>query len=200
MSTSDIALDTWGLVQPDGFVKGLMGDVAAAAAGRRLGPLELPTINRTLAFPLLALGMALPVVARAQCPDGTPPPCAGERRAATRRAPPGPAARARTFLLLPFRNVTRGEPQDWLSEGAPLMLADALGQFRELAVVSDERLLPATCWCAPKWRRPPTPTCVPRSTSSRCACSRWLACRPRPPMWPRSPPDRWTPIVPTCAA
>ena len=143
MSTSDIALDTWGLVQPDGFVKGLMGDVAAAAAGRRLGPLELPTINRTLAFPLLALGMALPVVARAQCPDGTPPPCAGERRAATRRAPPGPAARARTFLLLPFRNVTRGEPQDWLSEGAPLMLADALGQFRELAVVSDERLLAA---------------------------------------------------------
>jgi TolB-like protein len=91
----------------------------------------------------LASCIALPLAANAQCPDGTPPPCAGERRAAARRAPPPPAARARSFLLLPFRNVTRAEGQDWLVDGAPLMLADALGQFRDLTVVSGERQLAA---------------------------------------------------------
>ena len=105
-------------------------------------PPEPPTIARTLAVLSLAAAVLTPA-ARAQCPDGTPPPCAGARRPAPRPAPPPPAARARTFLLLPFRNVTRVEAQDWLEDGAPLMLADALGQFRDLTVVSDERLLAA---------------------------------------------------------
>ena len=46
-------------------------------------------------------------------------------------------------MLLPFRNVSRGEPQAWLEAGAPLMLADGLTQFREITVVADERLLAA---------------------------------------------------------
>jgi TolB-like protein len=86
----------------------------------------------------LLLGLAGAV--RAQCPDGTPPPCGAERLAAARRAPPSAQVRTRRFLLLPFRNVTRGEAQAWLEDGAPLMLADGLAQFRELTVVSDERL------------------------------------------------------------
>lgn len=87
--------------------------------------------------------LALAVRAAAQCPDGTPLPCVGARRPAPRPSAPAPAARARTFLLLPFRNVTRGEAQEWLTAGAPLMLASALGQFRERTVASDERLLAA---------------------------------------------------------
>ena len=51
--------------------------------------------------------------------------------------------RARRFLLLPFRNVTRAPAEEWLVSGAPLMLAAALGQFRDLAVVPEERLTAA---------------------------------------------------------
>ena len=78
----------------------------------------------------------------AQCPDGSPPPC-GLRRAdvVSRVAAPPPAnVRARRILLLPFRNVTRAPAQEWLVSGAPIMLAAALGQFRDLTVVPEERL------------------------------------------------------------
>jgi hypothetical protein len=79
--------------------------------------------------------------AGAQCPDGTPPPCAASRRAApVKRAVPSPDARARRFMLLPFRNVTRVTAQDWLVTGAPLMLGESLGQFEDLTVVSEEKL------------------------------------------------------------
>jgi len=85
-----------------------------------------------------------PRLARAQCPDGTPLPCATPRRvvSASRTVPP-PAARARRFLLLPFRNVTRVPAQDWLVTGAPLMLGETLGQFRDLTVVTEEKLTAA---------------------------------------------------------
>lgn len=80
----------------------------------------------------------------AQCPDGTPPPCRTARRAGgAARAVPSPEARARRFLLLPFRNVTRGAAQDWLVTGAPLMLGEALGQFRDLEVIPEATLTAA---------------------------------------------------------
>lgn len=78
--------------------------------------------------------------ARAQCPDGSPPPCASP---SARRAPPPAAVRARHFLLLSFRNVTRKPEQEWLTTGAPLMLAQILGQFRDLEVVPEERVAAA---------------------------------------------------------
>jgi len=82
--------------------------------------------------------------AAAQCPDGTPPPCAAPRRIAPiARTVPAPDARARRFLLLPFRNVTRVAAQDWLVTGAPLMLGESLGQFHDLSVVSEEKLTAA---------------------------------------------------------
>ena len=81
----------------------------------------------------------------AQCPDGSPPPCGATRRpvatpAASRPTPPPATVRARRFLLLPFRNVTRTPAQEWLVSGAPLMLASALGQFKDLLIVPEERL------------------------------------------------------------
>jgi len=94
---------------------------------------------------LLALALVLattPATARAQCPDGSPPPCAGARRAAPRTVPPA-NERARRFLVLPFRNVTRSPEQEWLVEGSPILLADAIGRWQDLSVVSDERLYPA---------------------------------------------------------
>lgn len=78
----------------------------------------------------------------AQCPDGSPLPCAAPRAVAAVRVPT-PDARARRLLLLPFRNVTRNPAQDWLAAGAPLILTDALGQYRDLAVVPEERVTAA---------------------------------------------------------
>jgi tetratricopeptide (TPR) repeat protein len=82
--------------------------------------------------------------AEAQCPDGTPPPCArGATQPAATSPPPTERDRARTFLVLPFRNLSRIAEYQWLVEASPTMLADALGQWTEVTVVPDERLYPA---------------------------------------------------------
>jgi TolB-like protein/tetratricopeptide (TPR) repeat protein len=79
----------------------------------------------------------------AQCPDGTPPPCAGARARAAAHAPPPAAERGRRFLILPFRNLSRSPELEWLVEGSTTMLADALSRWQEITVVPDERLYPA---------------------------------------------------------
>src|SRR5437016_10296368 len=82
--------------------------------------------------------------AAAQCPDGTAPPCTrGAVRPAASSPPPAERDRARTFLVLPFRNLSRSADYQWLVEASPTMLADALGQWTEVTVVPDERLYPA---------------------------------------------------------
>src|SRR5438445_412345 len=94
---------------------------------------------------IVALLSALVVrSAGAQCPDGTAPPCSrGAPGAAATSPPPAERDRARTFLILPFRNLSRIAAYQWLVEASPTMLADALGQWTELTVVPDERLYPA---------------------------------------------------------
>jgi tetratricopeptide (TPR) repeat protein len=92
----------------------------------------------TLLFALLVRA------AEGQCPDGTPPPCTrGAARPATTSPPPTERDRARTFLVLPFRNLSRIAEYQWLVDASPTMLADALGQWTEVTVVPDERLYPA---------------------------------------------------------
>jgi TolB-like protein/tetratricopeptide (TPR) repeat protein len=58
-------------------------------------------------------------------------------------APSSAAERGRRFLVLPFRNVSRGAEQEWLVEGATAMLGESLGRWREIRVVADDRLYPA---------------------------------------------------------
>src|SRR3989454_1533126 len=82
--------------------------------------------------------------AGAQRPDGRAPPCKrGAAEAAVTSPPPAERDRARMFLVLPFRNLSRNADYQWLVEASPTMLADALGQWTELTVVPDERLYPA---------------------------------------------------------
>src|SRR5438046_7794799 len=88
-----------------------------------------PTLR--FAAPIL---LALPALGRAQCPEGTPPPCGGRPPTRIIPAVPAPADRARRFLILPFRNVTRQPDQDWLVEGSTTMLADALGRWEGISV------------------------------------------------------------------
>src|SRR2546430_17505605 len=74
--------------------------------------------------------------AGAQCPDGTAPPCSrGAPGAAATSPPPAERERARTFLILPFRNLSRIAAYQWLVEASPTMLADALGQWTELTEI-----------------------------------------------------------------
>jgi tetratricopeptide (TPR) repeat protein len=101
-------------------------------------------------FPRLvvpAVGLALIAFPdlHAQCPDGTPPPCeVRTARVAQRRVTAPPLdERGRSFLVLPFRNVTRSPDHDWLVEGATTLLSDALGQWEEISVVPAGRLYPA---------------------------------------------------------
>jgi TolB-like protein len=80
--------------------------------------------------------------ATAQCPDGTPPPCQARVRT-PRPTPPVPGERGRHFLVLPFRNLSHSADLQWLVEGSPTLLADALGRWEEITVVPDDRLYPA---------------------------------------------------------
>ncbi len=96
-----------------------------------------------LALATLAACGALAAPLHAQCPDGTPPPCAGARVRAAAHAPPNAAERGRRFLILPFRNLSRSPDLEWLVEGSTTMLADALSRWQEITVVPDERLYPA---------------------------------------------------------
>lgn len=90
---------------------------------------------------LAALGAA---GLHAQCPDGTPPPCeVRARQAVARRAPPPAPERGRSFLVLPFRNLTRSPDQQWMVEGSPTLLGDALSQWKEVSVVPSRRLFSA---------------------------------------------------------
>src|SRR5205809_4503949 len=93
-----------------------------------------------LAATLLIVSLCAPAAMRAQCPDGSPPPCSQRATRSVARTPPPQKERARKLILLPFRNVTRKAEQEWLVTGAPLMLAQVLGQFRELEIVPAERL------------------------------------------------------------
>ncbi len=136
-----VALCTWEHRERQGAAP-----AARYATERELGPDRMNThrsarlLQLILALSLLAA--LLPVALRAQCADGTPPPCdAAVRRPAvvTRNDPPAQDVRARSFLVLPFRNVRAIPEDDWLAL-APVMLGEALSRWQEVSVVSDERL------------------------------------------------------------
>ena len=91
------------------------------------------------------LAALFPSALSAQCADGTPPPCEVRARQVVARAtpPPSEAERGRSFLVLPFRNLTRAPELEWLIDGSVALLSDALGQWQEISVVPETRLFPA---------------------------------------------------------
>src|SRR2546428_12366989 len=65
--------------------------------------------------------------AAAQCPDGTAPPCRrGAPETAATSRPPAERDPARTFLVLPFRNLSRLADYQWLVEASPTQPAAPL--------------------------------------------------------------------------
>ncbi len=78
---------------------------------------------RQVAIALLALALARPLLA--QCPDGTPPPCAGGS---------GPAPRS--VAVLTFDNITRDTTAQYLAEGLADQIFTRLAQVERLTVIS----------------------------------------------------------------
>ena len=94
--------------------------------------------RRTTTFALgtlAALGMA-PAALHAQCPDGSPPPC----RAAAPVRRPNPPLDERTWIIVPFENVTRAPDMDWLREASVNLLYLDMSKWRDIRVIDDERV------------------------------------------------------------
>ena len=85
----------------------------------------------------LLLGAAAPL--RAQCPDGTPPPC---RAVASRPAPVRPVLPLdeRTWIVLPFENQAHAADLDWLKDASANLLYLDLSRWSDVHAVDDKRV------------------------------------------------------------
>jgi eukaryotic-like serine/threonine-protein kinase len=92
------------------------------------------------ALVLCVCAAARPSVLLAQCPDGTPPPCRGGTSAGgiTRRA--NPPLDERTWIVVPFENVTRAQDIEWLREASVNLLYLDMSKWRDIRVIDDERV------------------------------------------------------------
>jgi tetratricopeptide (TPR) repeat protein/TolB-like protein len=86
---------------------------------------------------LAALGIGA-TPARAQCPDGSPPPCRAGGGTAVRRA--NPPLDDRTWIVLPFENVARVADIDWLKDASVNLLYLDMSKWRDIRVIDDERV------------------------------------------------------------
>lgn len=67
---------------------------------------------------------------QAQCPDGTPPPCAHT----------GPVLDENRWIVVPFQNISRAPDAEWLGAASVNLLYLNLSQWHDLRVVDDERV------------------------------------------------------------
>ena len=76
---------------------------------------------------------------RAQCPDGTPPPC---RAVAPRPAPVRPVLPLddRTWIVLPFENQAHAADLDWLKDASANLLYLDLSRWSDVHAVDDKRV------------------------------------------------------------
>lgn len=76
---------------------------------------------------------------RAQCPGGTPPPCAVVKTvSAPRRV--DPPLNDQTWIVVPFNNVTRAPDVEWLRDATVNLLYLDLSQWQDIRVVDDGRV------------------------------------------------------------
>ncbi len=81
--------------------------------------------------------VALPL--RAQCPDGSPPPCRSAGSAAlSRRA--NPPLNERAWIVVPFANVTRAVDLDWLRDASVNLLTLDLTRWTDISVIDDKHI------------------------------------------------------------
>src|SRR4051812_32841755 len=87
-----------------------------------------------VAFLVAALA---PAVVHAQSPKGPPPPCRGTANIVR---PAAPALSDRTWIVVPFTNVTRAPDVEWLRDASVNLLSLDLGRWTDIGVVDDKRV------------------------------------------------------------
>ena len=87
----------------------------------------------------VALLLLCAATVRAQCPDGTPPPCKGSVQAATLRRL-NPPLNLRAWIVVPFGNVMKAQELDWLRDASVNLLTMDLGRWTDLNIVPDKRV------------------------------------------------------------
>src|SRR5258708_28603827 len=98
----------------------------ASVMGSSLISSIVMTVRRP-ALPRALLLAAAPL--RAQCPDGTPPPCRSSRVAA-------PVPAANSVAVLYFENASRDTADQYLADGITEEITTSLGRIGRLQVVS----------------------------------------------------------------
>src|ERR1051325_3186948 len=86
---------------------------------------------------LALIAVSRPMAAQ-QCSDGLPPPCAAARAAAKRAA--SPALDDRTWVVVPFDNVSRSSDLEWLTDGGVNLLYLDLSNWTDVHIVDDKRV------------------------------------------------------------
>ncbi len=95
---------------------------------RELGPGGMATVHHA-ALVLVMLTAAMPYRLTAQCPDGSPPPCA-------RAAAAAPAPGATSVGVMLFNNLTRDTAYAYLADGLASEIATSLARVARLEVRS----------------------------------------------------------------
>lgn len=90
------------------------------------------------ALSLAAIGVGAREL-RAQCPDGSPPPCRAQTAAATPRRV-NPPLDDRTWIVVPFDNLAKNAEADWLRSASVNLLYLDMSRWRDIRVIDDERV------------------------------------------------------------
>src|SRR5258708_11580973 len=100
----------------------------------------MPSASRICA--VLILSSVATSAAAAQCPDGTPPPCDTRRSAPLTVIPKraNPPLDDKTWIVLPFNNVTRAPDTEWLSDASVNLLSMDLSRWQDVHVIDDRRV------------------------------------------------------------
>ena len=82
--------------------------------------------------PLLVACLALsPSLARAQCPNGTPPPCRGATTALRRDNPP---LNSRAWIVVPFGHAMKAQDLEWLRDASVDLLSLDMSRWTDVQV------------------------------------------------------------------
>src|SRR3954466_8862674 len=98
----------------------------------------MTSLRAGLALSLCAIAFTS---ARAQCPDGSAPPCRSGVTVASapRRASAVVPLDDRAWIVLPFDNVAKVQDLDWLRDGSVNLLYLGLSRWTDIRVIDDER-------------------------------------------------------------
>jgi tetratricopeptide (TPR) repeat protein/TolB-like protein len=88
----------------------------------------------------VALAFAtVPASARAQCADGSPPPCRTQQQSAAPRRV-NPPLDDRTWIVVPFDNLAKADDIDWMRAASVNLLYLDMSRWKDIRVIDDERV------------------------------------------------------------